>query len=307
MRSSHRTARILLPFTLLTSALALNATTYVGCFSSSSGLTEDSTYQYQSSGYCQQTCVDNNNQAVLGLTSGDDCWCGSSVPPTSAKVSDSKCNTPCTGYGQDSCGGTNYWSVYLTGTEADVGNAGASSSSASSSAAASSTSASTAASSSAAAQSSNSPTTTTSQPSVVTSITPGKTVVVTEAASVTQSAAPTTTDTTSHKSGGSNTVGIAVGVVVGVLAVAAIAAGLFFFMRHRRKQQADVERKSEAATFAAAAAPPRIPATRKSSGPDSRIDPDAMAQRRLSDGSIADNEDYSRRILKVTNPDDRFA
>jgi cell wall integrity and stress response component len=28
-----------------------------------------------------------------------------------------------------------------------------------------------------------------------------------------------------------------------------------------------------------------------------------MMQRRMSDGSIADNQDYSRRILKVTNPD----
>jgi cell wall integrity and stress response component len=31
---------------------------------------------------------------------------------------------------------------------------------------------------------------------------------------------------------------------------------------------------------------------------DTRLDP-VMAQRRMSDGSIADNEDYSRRILKV--------
>lgn len=31
---------------------------------------------------------------------------------------------------------------------------------------------------------------------------------------------------------------------------------------------------------------------------DARLDP-IMAQRRMSDGSIADNEDYSRRILRV--------
>jgi len=34
---------------------------------------------------------------------------------------------------------------------------------------------------------------------------------------------------------------------------------------------------------------------------DTRLDPVIMTQRRMSDGSIADNEDYSRRILKVTN------
>jgi cell wall integrity and stress response component len=32
---------------------------------------------------------------------------------------------------------------------------------------------------------------------------------------------------------------------------------------------------------------------------DARLDP--MAHRRMSDGSIADNEDYSRKILRVTN------
>jgi cell wall integrity and stress response component len=31
---------------------------------------------------------------------------------------------------------------------------------------------------------------------------------------------------------------------------------------------------------------------------DTRLDP-VMAQRRLSSGSIADNQDYSRRILRV--------
>ena len=34
---------------------------------------------------------------------------------------------------------------------------------------------------------------------------------------------------------------------------------------------------------------------------DSRLEPSVMFQRRMSDGSIADNQDYSRRILKV-NP-----
>jgi cell wall integrity and stress response component len=38
-----------------------------------------------------------------------------------------------------------------------------------------------------------------------------------------------------------------------------------------------------------------------SSFTDMRLDPAVMAQRRMSDGSIADNQDYSRRILKVTN------
>lgn len=32
---------------------------------------------------------------------------------------------------------------------------------------------------------------------------------------------------------------------------------------------------------------------------DTRLDPTVIAQRRMSDGSIADDQDYSRRILKV--------
>jgi hypothetical protein len=36
---------------------------------------------------------------------------------------------------------------------------------------------------------------------------------------------------------------------------------------------------------------------------DMRLDPAVMAQRRMSDGSIADNQDYSRRILKVFHTD----
>lgn len=40
------------------------------------------------------------------------------------------------------------------------------------------------------------------------------------------------------------------------------------------------------------------PSSAGASSFDNRLDP-VMAQRRMSDGSIADNQDYSRRILKV--------
>ncbi|KAF2155175.1 WSC-domain-containing protein [Myriangium duriaei CBS 260.36] len=267
-------------------AQQLKQLTYVGCFSSSSGLSKGDTFQYQSSGHCQSICVQQNNNApVLGLTAGNTCLCGSSTPPSSAKVDDSHCNSACTGYGQDMCGGVNYYSVYLT-------NAGTTSSSAGTTS-----------------QSSDSATntgtgTTTAEPQVVTSVSPGKTVVVTEAASAGQSnsASP------SAASGGSkpNTAAIAAGVVVGVLAVAVIAGAAFFFLRSRRRRAAEEDYKRHQVSDFMAGSKPAIPAVRRSpSGPDSRYDGEAMAHRRLSDGSIADNEDYSRRILKVTNPDDR--
>merc|ERR1711967_77140 len=63
-----------------------------------------------------------DNYAVMGLSGGSNCWCGNALPQSSNKVSDSKCSTPCNGYGQDNCGGDGFFSVYLTGTkdEADV-------------------------------------------------------------------------------------------------------------------------------------------------------------------------------------------
>lgn len=291
MPSSHRIARVLLPLSLVSSTFALNALTYVGCFSSSNGLTESSTFQYQSSGHCQETCVGAGNQAVLGLTNGNDCYCGSQTPPSSAKVSDSNCNTPCTGYGQDTCGSNGFWSVYLTGVSSNVGSASGSGSSGSSS---SSSPAPSSSANSLNSQTTNTPTQTTAQPSVVTSIAPGKTVIVTETPVAQTSTVPASTATSQQKSKSSNTVAIAVGVVVGVVAGAAIVGFVIFFVRRRRSQ-----RDSNAWSGSETAGKTQIPAMRRIPGPESRIDPEALANHRMSDGSIADNEDYSRRILKV--------
>lgn len=68
--------------------------------------------------------------------------------------------------------------------------------------------------------------------------------------------------------------------------------GLFFFMKQRKKRALEEEHRRNAE--ASAAKPPSYNANPF----DTRLDP-VMAQRRMSDGSIADNQDYSRRILKV--------
>jgi len=80
----------------------LNAMTYQGCFSSSSGLSDQGSYTYQTSGYCQPICA-KANQAVLGLSGGSDCWCGDVLPPADSKVDDSKCDSPCNGYDKENC------------------------------------------------------------------------------------------------------------------------------------------------------------------------------------------------------------
>jgi cell wall integrity and stress response component len=117
-------------------------------------------------------------------------------------------------------------------------------------------------------------------------------MIVSDKATV-ASATATPTESSTKSGGKSNTVGIAVGVVVGVLAVAAIAGGLFFYMRRKRAQELDEKTRHDAviSNFFGGASPSSIS--------DSRVDP-AMSQRRYSNGSIADNQDYSRKILRVS-------
>lgn len=91
---------------------------------------------------------------------------------------------------------------------------------------------------------------------------------------------------------GPNKVGIAVGVVVGVLVLAGAAGAFYFWYRKTRRNELEEEYKRQAAIAAFVA-----PSTETSSY-DTRLDTAAL--RRMSDGSIADNQDYSRRILKVS-------
>ncbi|KAI9777717.1 MAG: hypothetical protein M1839_008636 [Geoglossum umbratile] len=92
--------------------------------------------------------------------------------------------------------------------------------------------------------------------------------------------------------------GIAAGAVVGIIAVAAIIGGVWFFLRARKRRAVEEEYRRNATINSFTQKPGST-----SSISDSRLEPSVMMQRRMSDGSIADNQDYSRRILKVTNPD----
>jgi len=248
---------------------------YKGCYSDNGDLTKDDSYEFQSKGYCQQQCVPKK-QAVQATSNSDECWCGMELPAASAKVDDSKCTSNCTGYGPEMCGGDGFFSVYLTGTSNNVGTSGSSSETTTSSI-------------------SKASPTTSATPSVVTI--GGQTVIVTAPAS-------SSTDVPAKKGsgGGPNKAAIAAGVVVGIVVVAAIAGGLFLFLRNKRRRAVEEEYRRNAAvsSFIGGGKPPTSSGG-ASSFNDTRLDPSVMAQRRMSDGSIADNQDYSRRILKVTN------
>lgn len=110
----------------------------------------------------------------------------------------------------------------------------------------------------------------------------------------------TTTQTPEPSDDGKpNVAGIAAGVVVGVVALIAIAGGLFFFLRNRKRKALEEEYQRNAAANSYSNLKPATSSAGSTS--DSRLEPSVMMQRRQSDGSIADNQDYSRRILKVTN------
>ncbi|KAL9055235.1 MAG: hypothetical protein Q9206_003220, partial [Seirophora lacunosa] len=240
----------------------------------------------------------------MALTTGSNCWCGDLLPAASSKTDDAKCDKSCQG------GGDNAWSVLLTGLNNNVGSVQDTASNSdskpksSSKAATPPAPASTAATSTAAAKSNpTSPSAANAQPDTAkdkspSTVTTAATVVVT-APGQTQPAAVSVESQRPSK--GPNTGGIVAGVVVGIAAILAIAGGLFFFLRNRRRRAVveQYQRNNVNNPFETESKPPQS----SHSMSDSRLEPSVMMQRRQSDGSIADNQDYSRRILKVTNPD----
>lgn len=243
--------------------LALKTMSKKGCYSSSQGFTDQGSYTFQSSGYCQQLCV-GKGFPVMALWKGSDCLCGNALPPDSAQTDTDNCNTPCDGWPQDTCGGNNAYDIYLTGTEDTVSTLP------------------------------SGPTTTTSADG--TTETGGAPVVVTQAGTTVVVTASSQTNNSQSKSSGPNIAGIAAGVVVGVGVLGIIIGSAFFLIRRQKRKAVEREyRRNAAISFA--------PSKTASTGSISRWEGEYMAQRRQSNGSIAEDEDFSRRILKVTNPD----
>ncbi|KAL5594313.1 hypothetical protein BROUX41_001255 [Berkeleyomyces rouxiae] len=243
--------------------------TRVGCFSSSGNLTDPGGYADTSvsSGFCGVSLCVEKNYTVFAIR-GPKCYCGNSYPPEDDIVADSRCNYPCPAYPDEACGGISgggAWSVFNSGIEVDVQYDAVSSSTTS------------AAATSAAAATSSAGAASTTAPAA---------------------SASTTASEKSDDKKSSNVGPIAGGVVGGLLGLAAVAGGVFLYMRRRRNREIEEEHRRNAAVNAFINGKSSPGGSMSIS--DSRLDP-VMAQRRMSDGSIADNEDYSRRILRVTN------
>lgn len=224
-------------------------------------------------GVCKDECSRLKKDVMA--VHGTECLCGDKYPEKESRTKDEKCNTACFGYRQEPCGNIgdyDAWSVYNMGFQMDVKFEEPAPKTTSSSAPSTTETGSS--------QTSNAPSKdTATNPNEPNS--PGN-------------------DGSEEKKGGSNVAGIAAGVVVGVVVIAAIVGGGFFFLRRRRNAEIEEEHRRNAAVnaFISGAKPPGSSGNVSMS--DSRLEP-GLAHRRLSDGSIADNQDYSRKILRVTN------
>lgn len=249
--------------------------TYQGCFKVDDieddftpvGVTYGAT-----SGGCFSACEGSNVFAMQG----NNCFCGKMFPPKDAQTkNNAKCKQTCKAWKGDPCPEAPYAAIWNTGKIIDTKYAPSKKKSSTSS--------------------SSSSASATDEDSTSTAV---KTAVVTH----TQGSSPeeTSDDPDKKKGGSSNTVGIAVGVVVGVVAAAAIIGGVFFWLRRKRNAEIEEDHRRNAAVnaFISGSKPPST--SGGLSMTDARLDP-VLAHRRLSDGSIADNEDYSRRILRVSH------
>jgi len=257
----------------------LQANELMGCYTSTTSMVlqvASSIFdpKYNSVGGCGKVCRAGSFAAFA--MEDMDCYCGQKLPPSITLTDAADCNIACPGYPTDICGGAGFYSVYVTGFTSSITNA-------------------TAAASDVPAH----PSSTTSAPSTAKTTLPPTTSVVTAkpGASNTNGSTPGT----ATKKSGASLVGIAVGIVVALIAVAAIAGGLWLFLRNKNKQEIEEEHRRQAAVNQFIHGGKTPGSSAGASFNDTRLDPVVMSQRRMSDGSIADNQDYSRRILKVTN------
>ncbi|EGX92436.1 WSC domain-containing protein [Cordyceps militaris CM01] len=239
-----------------------------GCYSSFGNMTKiEIDTKYLSNGSCGKACTDSKN--TVAAVAAQACYCGTVYPPKKDVIDASKCDYGCNGFGEEMCGSiSGAYSVLNLGVVLAPGYYSDASSSSSSSPSPTPTSGSSSAASTSTGAATGSPDSSTGKPE--------------------------------KSGGGPNTAAIAAGVVVGVVVAAAIIGAIIFFIRRKRNAEIEEEHRRNAAVnaFISGSKPPSTAGG--ISITDSRLDP-VMAHRRLSDGSIADNQDYSRKILRVTN------
>ncbi|ORY65230.1 uncharacterized protein BCR38DRAFT_193436 [Pseudomassariella vexata] len=298
---------------------AAASTDMVYCASINTASTSANFSTFQSDGLCYEFCIDDYAFAIV---QENNCWCSNYVPATHVDIND--CDTACPGYPSDTCGGDDLWG-YMSLDKSPSGTSGA----ATATTAATTTKTKVSATDKATTKTPNEDSTTTAVPSIsVATITQGGSISY-QTVTVVPTATPVSSDTssaetTSSKNGLSTgqAVGVAVGVLGGVLILAAI--GVFMWLRRKRLQQ---EADNENSTRGSSAGMMSTPQTEMASvwdgdastmgrrnsrlmPHDPRMDPyvaniytrfDNKSQESVN--TLRDDHDYSRRVLRTTNPD----
>ncbi|KAJ5992455.1 ER membrane protein Wsc4 [Penicillium sp. IBT 35674x] len=292
-------------FSLLVSALALLPRTFASstlayCATENTGSSSNSSSSiYQSNGLCEGDCA----SYAFGILQGKVCWCSNVAPASDTRESTSKCDTGCPGYPSDSCGSASkgvYAYVSISGNSAT--------STASNSDTTSSSSTTT----------STSGSTTTTAPSVAyTTSSNGEVKTITVSGSSATSGADESTVATTNKSSGlsgGSIAGIVIGVVGGLALVGALVFLVFFYRKRARSSspvpsQDMADRTSQGSNWSRGVFPGGAGGSdlgRKATFTDNRMKTSTAIYpngARDSSVSLQDNEDYSRPVLRLTNPD----
>jgi len=274
---------------------------------------------YQSDGLCRDFCSASNN--AYAIVKDSDCWCSDYTPATGIQISTDKCSKPCPGFPSDTCGGDGSWG-YIKLSAQPKGIKGGDDSSSGNDGGSQTTIKPTSPTSTAA----NTATTPLTIVSTVTADGTTSQVTITLPPSANNANQASNGEIGTTSSGLST--GAAVGIAVGVLGILGIIIGaaVWFWLRRKKQnqQEAAVERSNSGrGSSAGMMGTPRtemasiwdseqLSTGRRNSRlmpHDPRMDPFAgniyaqANKSRESINTLQDNHDYSRKVLRTTNPD----
>ncbi|KAJ5786167.1 ER membrane protein Wsc4 [Penicillium pulvis] len=310
-------------FSLLVSALALLPRTFASstlayCATENTGSSSNSSSSiYQSNGLCEGDCA----SYAFGILQGKVCWCSNVAPASDTRESTSKCDTGCPGYPSDSCGSASkgvYAYVSISGNSATSTASNSDTTSSSSTTTTSGTTTSTSSTSTITTSTTSGSTTTTGASVAYTTSSNGEVKTITvSGSSATSGADGSTVTTTSNKSSGlsgGSIAGIVIGVVGGLALVGALVFLVFFYRKRARSSspvpsQDMADRTSQGSNWSRGVFPGGAGGSdlgRKATFTDNRMKTSTAIYpngARDSSVSLQDNEDYSRPVLRLTNPD----
>ncbi|KAG6068352.1 hypothetical protein E4U32_001136 [Claviceps aff. humidiphila group G2b] len=277
---------------------------------------------FQTNGLCHDYC--NPNNYAYAITQSNSCWCSNYTPDKSTQLSTGKCNLGCPGYPDEKCGGPGVFGYVVLLGGLPSGTIAPSIAPSSTESPSSSTE-----------EETTTPTTPTTSTTIMRSssvetvvVADGTVKTVTVIPTETGSQSPSVNQVATVEESGLKTgavVGIVVGVVGGVLILAAVM--IFFYFRHKKQQQQNgyqddpsIQGSSSGMMGSGRAEMSRAPTSPGSTGNrssllpvDPRMDPFQQSLyvrsgSRESVGTLRDDHDYSRRIqqpkvLRATNPD----